>query len=103
MSTMEAIPKVGSYVLDWEAVQLDSGGNDVLAVRRLLKNTPWIVQLNLLVRENKVKYNFVAVHGGGGIEQWELETGDWVVKSPHGKVWFMGDEEFRSQFTVRAG
>lgn len=103
MGTLQAIPKPESYVLEWEAVQLDGGGTSLMTVRRLLKNTPWLVRFNLVVTENKVEYNFIAVHGAGGLEEWNLSTRDWIVKSPHGKVWFMGDSEFRSQFTVRAG
>jgi hypothetical protein len=34
----------------------------------------------------------------GVVQQWKTAPGDWIVKSPHGKFWFMSEDEFHSQF-----
>lgn len=96
MGTVQALPRPDSYVLDWEAVNI-TGPGDLNTIKRLTRNTGWIVQLDL----DKEAFVFTLPHPSG-IEQWTAHPGDWVVKSPHGKFWFMGQDEFHSQFTWRA-
>jgi len=86
-------PKPGSYVTEWEAVQFDP--NAYGRIKILMRNSPWTVQL--LVDGPTVV--LMQIHNGT-IERWELNLGDWVVKSPHGRYWFMPDSEFRDQFVV---
>lgn len=90
-----AIPKPDSYVNEWAAVQND-GAEAFAPIRRLVKGSRWQVQIDL--SDDGVRYVFTST--AHGLEQWTLEAYEWVVKSPHGKFWFMGVEEFQSQFTV---
>lgn len=99
MTTVQAIPKPDSYVVEWAAVQV-CGAEDHYAVRRLCRNSPWQVQI-VLEENDQVTFLFTQVTATG-LEQWPLTCGSWVVKSPHGKFWFMDDEEFKSQFGVLA-
>ncbi len=88
-------PKPDSYVTEWEAVQFDPTGFG--RIKRLMRNSPWTVQL--LVDGPTVV--LMQIHNGT-VERWELNLGDWAVRSPHGKYWFMSNDEFVSQFTVGA-
>ena len=89
-------PKPGSYVLEWEAVQV-CGADCFPAVRRLLKGSPWVAQLNLTDHGAEVVVSQVTPTG---IDQWHVQPGEWVVKSPHGRFWFMSESEFDGEFTV---
>lgn len=97
MTTVNAIPRPDSYVIEWAAVQV-CGPDDHMAVKRLCRHSPWNVQI-VLEENDTVTFLFTQVTNNG-IEQWPMRCGDWVVKSPHGRFWFMSDEEFRSQFDV---
>ena len=99
MGTVQALPKPDAYVNDWEALQI-IGAEEFGALRRLVKNSPWAVQM-VLEREDAVMFVFTTMHPTG-MEQWTMGNTDWVVKSPHGKFWFMSDSEFLSQFTWRS-
>lgn len=92
--TVKVTPKPESYVTEWEAVQI-TGSASHGAIRRLTKNTPWNVQMTL--DEDSMAFVFTQVVGGS-VEQWRAEVGSWVVRSPHGRFWFMSDGEFHDQF-----
>lgn len=92
-----AIPNPDSYVLEWEAIQLAGDGSNLSAVKRMLKNSPWVGQMDVL-ETGILKFVFTRTHGGGGVEQWKLDADDWIVRSPFDKFWFMGPAEFHSQF-----
>lgn len=99
MGTVQALPKPDSYVTEWEAIQVNGAG-EFASLRRLVKNSPWAVQIVLEI-DDAVKFLFTTMHPTG-VEQWAMGVNDWVVKSPHGRFWFMSDVEFTSQFTWRA-
>lgn len=86
-------PKPGSYVTEWEAVQFDP--NAFGKIKVLMRNSPWSVQL--LVEGDIVAIVIMQIHNGT-VERWDLKLGDWIVKSPHGRYWFMSHDEFQSQF-----
>ena len=54
MSTVEAIPKPGSYVIEWQAVQVE-GAESYGAIRVLMKHSPWIVQMKLTELGSRTK------------------------------------------------
>lgn len=89
-------PKLGSYVTEWEAVQFD--GTNFSAVKVLLKHSPWTVYFDL--SDTNVVCTQVVQ---GSVQQWRTAVGEWIVRSPHGRFWFMGEEEFASQFNTWAG
>lgn len=95
MGIVQALPKPDAYVIEWEAIQI-RGAEDFLALRRLVKNSPWAVQMVLELDGTHLV--FTTMHPTG-LEQWTMKASDWVVKSPHGRFWFMSDSEFKSQFT----
>jgi hypothetical protein len=95
MSTVNAVPRKDSYVIEWAAVQI-TGAEAHSAIKRLFKNSPWVAQM-VLEANDEVVFVFTNVHPTG-MEQWTLRPGDWVVKSPHGKFWFMDNAEYESQF-----
>lgn len=95
MSGILAVPKEGSYVNEWTAVQLQGALTDHSALRRLFHNTMWNVRMGVEI--DHVKFTFTLSHGNH-LEQWDMSDGDWVVKSPHGKFWFMDNSEFRDNF-----
>lgn len=97
MVTVRANPKEDSYVIEWAAIQI-KGAEDHLSIKRLCRNTPWAVQI-VLEENDEVTFLFTQVQSGI-IEQWPVKVGDWVVKSPHGKFWFMDNSEFLSQFEI---
>lgn len=90
-------PRIGSYVTEWEAVQFD--GANVGAVRGILRNSPWVMHLNLT---DSGAFIMVTQVNNGQLQQWTVSPMDWVVRSPHGKYWFMSTSEFESQFHVWA-
>ena len=95
MGSILAVPKEDSYVLEWQAVQLQGALTDHGALRRLFHNTQWNVRMG--VQMDHVDFTFTLSHGSR-LEQWDLSDGDWVVKSPHGRFWFMSNSEFRENF-----
>lgn len=95
MGSILAVPMEDSYVLEWQAVQLQGALTDHGALRRLFDNTMWNVRMG--VQMDHVDFTFTLSHGGR-LEQWDLSDGDWVVKSPHGRFWFMSNHEFRDNF-----
>lgn len=98
MGTVQALPKPDSYVIEWEAIQI-KGAEDYVPLRRLMKNSPWAVQI-VLEEGDAVAFLFTTMHPTG-VEQWNMGASEWVVKSPHNRWWFMSDSEFQSQFTWR--
>jgi hypothetical protein len=88
-------PKPDSYVTEWEAVQFDPTGYN--RVKGILRNSPWLVQLRIDGPEV-----VVTRINTGTAETWTIKLGDWVVRSPHGRYWFMSNDEFVSQFNVVA-
>jgi hypothetical protein len=97
MGTIRAIPKPQSYVTEWEAIQITGSTDDLVILRRLVKNTPWLLQIVLLAND-AMTFMFTRTHSAG-MEQWTVGLGDWVVKSPHDKFWFMSESEFQGEFT----
>lgn len=95
MSALLVHPKPGSYVGEWAAVQI-ADADSYSSIKVLMKNSPWIAQMDI---SNDVRFVFTQSHAGS-IEQWVLGVGSWVVKSPHGKFWFMDNSEFLSQFEI---
>lgn len=89
-------PKDGSYVTEWEAVQV-CGADCYPAVRKLLRGSPWVAQIDLGSGAAAV---ICSMATPVGLTQERLEPGDWLVKSPHGRFWFMSETEFHDQFTV---
>jgi len=87
-------PREGSYVTEWEAVQV-CGSDCFPSVRKLLRGSPWVAQIDLAHGSATIICSQVTPMG---ITQEKLEPGDWLVKSPHGRFWFMGDIEFLDQF-----
>lgn len=90
-------PKPESYVNEWAAVRVD-GAESYSTIRILSRNSPWIVQMDL-AESDGVRFVFTK-QNGSTMEQWVAEVGDWVIKSPHGKFWFMDEAEFRANFEV---
>ncbi len=86
------VPMPGSYVNEWVALWY-GGPEDFGSVKRILKGTPWVAQLDLSIGSAVV----TRVHPAG-VEQWTLEIGSWLVKSPHDKVWIMDGPEFVANF-----
>jgi hypothetical protein len=86
-------PKPGSYVTEWEAVQVDV--SDFAGIKRIMRGSPWLVQI---VLDDDGAHVLCTQIQNGQIEKWVSRSGDWIVRSPHGKYWFMGDIEFRDQF-----
>lgn len=95
MGSVKVEPKSDSYVIEWEAVRSEGAGS-FASFRRLVKNTSWTVQM-VLERDDITLYVFTTMHPTG-IEQWNVWPGEWVVKSPNGRFWFMSESEFQSQF-----
>lgn len=89
-------PKPGSYVTEWEAVQV-CGATCFPLVRRLLSGSPWVAQIDLGDDGAAVICSQVTPVG---IRQERLAQGDWLVRSPHGRFWFMSEIEFHDQFEV---
>jgi hypothetical protein len=89
-------PKQGSYVTEWEAVQV-CGADCFPTVRKLLRGSPWVAQIDLSGQGASVVCSQVTPVG---ITQERLEPGDWLVRSPHGRFWFMSEAEFLDQFEV---
>lgn len=96
MSTFEVAPKPGSYVNEWAAVQV-VGAESYSTIKILTRNSPWIVQMDL---SDGIRFVFTK-QNGSTMEQWVAEVGDWVIKSPHGKFWFMDPSEFQANFEVK--
>lgn len=93
MSTSFAVePLPGSYVDEWVAVCYE-GPSEFGAVKRLLKGTSWVTQLDL----DNGSAVITRVHQYG-VDQWTMNAGDYLVKSPHDKVWVMGPVEYRANF-----
>ena len=90
-------PREGSYVTEWEAVQFD--GENLTAVRGILRHSPWTMHLDLT---DNGAFIMCSQMIGGLLQQWKTGPGDWIVKTPHGRFWFMSDGEFQSQFMVTA-
>jgi len=93
-----AIPKPDSYVSEWSALRWQAV-EGLQPVKRFLRYSGWVTQL--VITDVSVTVVATCVHHNE-IEQWTVADGDWIVKSPFGKVWFMGDTEFKSQFTWQA-
>jgi len=91
-------PRIGSYVTEWEAVQFD--GANLAAVRGILRYSPWTMHLDLTDNGAVILCTQMI---NGLLQQWKTTVGDWIVKSPHGRFWFMDDSEFQSQFNQWAG
>lgn len=92
MGTVQVTPKKGSYVEEWVALQFDPD-EGIVPLKKLLKGTSW----NII--EAALMGNFDAfVVLAHGTEFWRVNAGDWIVRSPYDKVWFMGESEFASQF-----
>lgn len=94
-----AIPNSESYVLEWQAHRFDAA-EGMAPVKRLMSKSPWAIRL--LIDDDGIHIISVLVHASGEIESWQTSHGDWIVRSPHNKFWFMSNDEFRSQFTWRA-
>lgn len=94
-----AIPQSDSYVLEWQAHRFDAS-EGLAPVKRLMSKSPWAIRL--LIDDDGAHVVSVIVHPSGEIESWKTDHGDWIVRSPHGKFWFMSHEEFTSQFVWRA-
>lgn len=92
MGTIQVEPKAGAYVDQWVAVQF-LAEEGILPVKKLLKGSPWSILEAALLGSTEA---FVVLIRG--TEVWRVNHGDWVVKTPHDKVWFMGEAEFASQF-----
>ena len=86
-------PKYDSYVLEWVAVQFDAA--EFSSLKRIFHNTGWVVQLDLTDNGAQARCTNMA---NGQLRQVSVPEGDWVVRSPHGYLWFMDESEFRSQF-----
>lgn len=91
MGTVQVTPKVGSYVDEWVGV-IFNRFDGIPPVKKLLKGTGWVILEAVL---SDAEAFLIVVKG---TESWRVNAGDWVVKSPHDKVWFMSDFEFKSQF-----
>jgi len=89
-------PKEGSYVIEWEALRFD--GANFSEVRKILKGSDWVAQMMLLDVGSEVVISQMIA---GQMVQWSVKPGEWIVKSPHGRFWFMGEAEFHSQFHLR--
>lgn len=98
MGLIHVEPHSDSYTVEWVAVEVN-GPEDFFAVKRLCKNSPWQITLNI----DDYHILFTQVQAGV-LEQWKVYfTDGWVVRSPHGKFWFMSKSEFESQFYTREG
>lgn len=86
------VPVPGSYVNEWVALQY-WGPESFGGVKRLLKGTTWVAQLDLSTG-NAV----VTRMNPAGVEQWTLDSSSWVIRSPHDKVWIMDANEFVANF-----
>lgn len=95
MGSVQVTPKSNSYVEEWVAVQFWSK-DGILPVKKLLKNTEWSI---FEARLEGPSSQIVAARGS---EFWRIHEGDWVVRSPHDKLWFMDNSEFTSQFFAEA-
>jgi hypothetical protein len=85
-------PVPGSYVNEWVALQY-WGPESFGGVKRLLKGTPWVAQLDLATGFTLI----TRVHQTG-IEQWTVEPSEWLIRSPHDKVIYMDANEFVLHF-----
>lgn len=94
MSTFLVVPKPGSYVNEWAAVQVE-GAESYSKIKVMTRCSPWIVQMDLSAEG--VLFVFTR-QNASTMEQWVAKVGDWIIKSPHGSFWFMDDEEFRDNF-----
>jgi hypothetical protein len=90
-------PKPDAYVNEWVALEW-VGPESFAGVKRLIAKSPWVVQLYL--DDPKGPSAILTQVHPSGVETWRLGEGDFLVKSPHGKFWIMGDEELQSQFDV---
>lgn len=95
MGTVQAHPKPDSYCNEWVALKYDAV-EGILPAKKLLKGTPW--SLYLVVGDSNADPYLVL---NNGHEVWAVHHGEWIVKSPHDKIWTMGQVEFESQFTWR--
>lgn len=94
MGTVQVTPKGNSYVQEWVAIQfIHTDG--VGPVRKVLKGSPWELFEAVI---DGTEASFLLASKGN--QAWRINHGDWVVRSPHDKVWFMGHSEFLSQFYV---
>jgi hypothetical protein len=94
MGTVQCQPKPWSYTIEWVALQFDPS-EGIVSMKKLLRGTDWsIAEATINGAESQV----VCAKGG---ELWRLNPGDWVIRTPYDKVWFMGDTEFQTNFDWR--
>lgn len=94
MGTVLAHPKPESYVNEWVAIRFDPS-EGAGPVKLMLKGTPFSIFSGAI--QGSKSYLIAS----DGASFWTINAGEWVVKSPHDKVWFMGESEFESQFNWR--
>lgn len=92
MGIVQAFPKPDSYCTEWIALKFNAA-EGVFPVKKMMKGSPWSIHIVLgdtadpyIVATST--YETVVVHHG-----------EWLVRSPHGKFWFLSDDEFQRQFT----
>lgn len=93
MGTVLAHPRPQSYCTEWSAAKFVAA-EGVNVIKLLLKGTPWSIFSGTLQGDESY---IVATDGHN--QFWRINPGDWVIRSPHDKVWFMSHGEFESQFT----
>ena len=96
MGSVLAHPRPDSYCIEWVALHYDAA-EGIVPAKKLLKGTPW--SLYLVVGDGNADPYIVIQNGH---ETWAVHHGDWIVRSPHDRVWVMSHGEFESQFTWRA-
>lgn len=92
MGIVQVTPKPESYCTEWTALKFNAV-EGMAAAKKLLKGSPW--SLYIVVGDTVDPY-LVFQDGHSGPQT--VHHGEWIVKSPHGKFWFMPEEEFLSQF-----
>lgn len=93
--TIRVEPRPDSYTNEWAAVRW-TGPESFPAIKRLLRNTPWVVQLHLDDPKGPAAV-LTQIHPTG-VESWRLYEGEWMIKSPHDKIWTMSPSEFEANF-----
>lgn len=98
MGLVQASPKDGAYVTEWVALRFD-GANFGLA-KRLMANSQCVARIVLDGAAEGPSSAWIAVTQvhGNGVQTFEVKQGDWIIRSPHGRFWFMDDSEYTSQF-----
>lgn len=92
MGIVQVHPRPESFCVEWNALKYNAA-DGIIGAKKLAKNSKW--QIHVVVGEAEDPYLVFM----SDAETKVVHHGDWIIRSPHGKFWFMEESEFNEQFT----